>query len=52
MPSNFYYTKVKSLSYEAREKLSKIQPTSISQARRISGVSPSDISILLVYIAR
>ena len=52
IPSNFDYTKVKSLSYEAREKLSKIQPTSISQASRISGVSPSDISVLLVYMGR
>ncbi|RBW59502.1 tRNA uridine-5-carboxymethylaminomethyl(34) synthesis enzyme MnmG [Tenacibaculum sp. E3R01] len=52
IPSNFNYSKVKSLSYEAREKLSKIQPTSISQASRISGVSPSDISVLLVYMGR
>ncbi|WP_431167394.1 tRNA uridine-5-carboxymethylaminomethyl(34) synthesis enzyme MnmG [Tenacibaculum halocynthiae] len=52
IPSNFNYSKVKSLSYEAREKLSRIQPTSISQASRISGVSPSDISVLLVYMGR
>ena len=52
IPSTFNYQKVKSLSYEAREKLSKIQPTSISQASRISGVSPSDISVLLVYMGR
>ena len=52
IPSRFNYQKVKSLSYEAREKLSKIQPTSISQASRISGVSPSDISVLLVYMGR
>ncbi|PQJ68731.1 tRNA uridine-5-carboxymethylaminomethyl(34) synthesis enzyme MnmG [Polaribacter butkevichii] len=52
IPSNFNYQKVKSLSFEAREKLSKIQPTSISQASRISGVSPSDISVLLVYMGR
>ena len=52
IPSNFDYSKVKSLSFEAREKLSKIQPTSISQAGRISGVSPSDISVLLVYMGR
>jgi tRNA uridine 5-carboxymethylaminomethyl modification enzyme len=52
IPSAFNYDKVKSLSYEAREKLSKIQPTSISQASRISGVSPSDISVLLVYMGR
>lgn len=52
IPSKFNYQKVKSLSYEAREKLTKIQPTSISQASRISGVSPSDISVLLVYMGR
>lgn len=52
IPSSFDYSKVKSLSYEAREKLNKIQPTSISQASRISGVSPSDISVLLVYMGR
>ena len=52
IPSSFNYQKVKSLSYEAREKLSKIQPTSISKASRISGVSPSDISVLLVYMGR
>ena len=52
IPQNFNYQKVKSLSFEAREKLIKIQPTSISQATRISGVSPSDISVLLVYMGR
>ena len=52
IPSTFNYQKLQSLSYEAREKLAKIQPTSISQASRISGVSPSDISVLLVYMGR
>jgi len=52
IPSNFDYNKVKSLSYEAREKLHKIRPISISQASRISGVSPSDVSVLLVYMGR
>ncbi len=52
IPSNFDYYKVKSLSYEAREKLTTIQPTTISQASRISGVSPSDVSVLLVYMGR
>jgi len=52
IPSKFNYQKVKSLSFEAREKLSKIQPISISQASRISGVSPSDISVLLVFMGR
>ena len=52
IPSDFDYHKLKSLSFEAREKLSKIQPTSISQASRISGVKPSDVSVLLVYMGR
>jgi len=52
IPSNFDYSKVKSLSIEAFQKLTKIQPTTISQASRISGVSPSDISVLLVYMGR
>ena len=52
IPTNFDYQKIKSLSYEAREKLTTIQPTSISQASRISGVSPSDVSVLLVYMGR
>jgi len=52
IPSTFDYSKVKSLSFEAREKLSKIKPVTISQAGRISGVSPSDISVLLVYMGR
>ncbi len=52
IPHAFDYSKVKSLSFEAREKLNKIKPTSISQASRISGVSPSDVSVLLVYMGR
>lgn len=52
IPTTFDYRKVKSLSYEAVEKLSKIKPVTISQASRISGVSPSDISVLLVYMGR
>tara|TARA_R110002051_G_scaffold56804_1_gene105464 strand:+ start:34 stop:1179 length:1146 start_codon:yes stop_codon:yes gene_type:complete len=52
IPTNFDYSKLKSLSFEAREKLSKIQPITISQASRISGVTPSDISVLLVYLGR
>ena len=52
IPQSFNYGKVNSLSHEAKEKLSKIQPTTISQASRISGVSPSDISVLLVYMGR
>ncbi len=52
IPDNFDYSKLKSLSFEAREKLKSIQPVTISQASRISGVSPADISVLLVYLGR
>jgi len=52
IPVNFDYSKLKSLSTEAKLKLTKIQPVSISQASRISGVSPSDISVLLVFLGR
>ena len=52
IPQNYDYSKIKSISIEARQKLTKIQPTTISQASRISGVSPSDISVLLVYMGR
>ncbi len=50
IPLNFDFTKVKHLSTEGREKLNKVKPRSIGQASRISGVTPSDISILLVYL--
>ncbi len=46
------YMSISAISYEAREKLLKIKPTSIGQASRISGVSPSDISVLLIYIGK
>ncbi len=52
IPEGFDYTKLRSLSYEAREKLQAIKPVTISQASRISGVSPSDISVLLVFMGR
>ena len=52
IPEGFNYNLLKSLSFEAREKLSKIKPTTISQASRVSGVSPSDISVMLVYMGR
>ncbi len=52
IPEAFDYSKLKSLSYEAKEKLSAIKPVTVSQASRISGVSPNDISVLLVYMGR
>ena len=52
IPENFDYSKLKSLSFEAKEKLKKIKPRTLSQASRISGVSPSDISVMLVYMGR
>ena len=52
IPDEFDYKELKSLSFEAREKLSAIKPASVSQASRISGVSPSDISILLIHLGR
>ncbi len=50
--SDFDYSKLQSLSLESREKLNKIKPENIGQASRISGVSPSDISVLLVHLGR
>lgn len=52
IPENYDYSQIKSLSYEAKEKLTKIKPVTVSQASRISGVSPSDISVLLVHMGR
>ena len=52
IPKDFDYKKLKSISAEALEKLNKIKPETISQASRISGVSPNDISVLLVYMGR
>ncbi|MCL5127231.1 tRNA uridine-5-carboxymethylaminomethyl(34) synthesis enzyme MnmG [Algibacter sp. L4_22] len=52
IPENFDYSQIKSMSLEAREKLKKIQPATVSQASRISGVSPNDVSVLLVYMGR
>jgi tRNA uridine 5-carboxymethylaminomethyl modification enzyme len=52
IPPTFEYSKVKSLSTEAIQKLNKIKPTTLSQASRISGVSPNDISVLMVYMGR
>jgi tRNA uridine 5-carboxymethylaminomethyl modification enzyme len=52
IPQNYDFKNIASLSYEAREKLTKIQPVTVSQASRISGVTPSDISVLLVHMGR
>ena len=52
IPADLNYSQLKSLSTEAVEKLSHIQPVTIGQATRISGVSPSDISVLLIYLGR
>jgi len=52
IPVDFDYNQIKSMSIEAKQKLSKIKPVTISQASRISGVSPSDISVLLIHLGR
>ena len=52
IPAHFNYDQLKSLSFEAKEKLKKIRPRTLSQASRISGVSPSDISVMLVHMGR
>lgn len=52
IPQNFDFTRVTSLSMEARQKLMRYKPATIAQASRISGVSPADISVLLVYFGR
>lgn len=52
IPNNFNYNKVKSISIEAREKLINYKPNSIGEASRISGVSPSDISILILFLRK
>lgn len=52
IPENFDYSKLNSISSEALQKLSKIKPSTIAQASRISGVSPSDVNVLLIYMGR
>ena len=52
IPTNFDYSRLKCLSSEAKSKLEKIKPVSLSQASRISGVSPADISAMLVFMGR
>jgi tRNA uridine 5-carboxymethylaminomethyl modification enzyme len=52
IPEHFDFWKMESMSYESREKLTKIKPATIGQASRISGVSPSDISVILIHLGR
>ena len=52
LDADFDYSILKSLSIEARQKLAKIKPTSLGQAQRISGVSPSDIAVLMIHMGR
>lgn len=52
IPNAFDYSVLKSMSYEAREKLNKLKPVTIKEAKAISGVSPADVSVLLVYMGR
>lgn len=50
LPENIDYSLIQGLRKEAQQKLNKIKPSSIGQASRISGVSPADISVLLIYL--
>jgi len=50
IPENIDYSKVGGLRIEARQKLEKLRPASIGQASRISGVSPADVAVLVVYL--
>jgi tRNA uridine 5-carboxymethylaminomethyl modification enzyme len=52
IPETFNYDKLTAMSTEARQKLSKIKPRTLGQASRISGVNPSDVQILMVYMGR
>ena len=52
IPESFDYKKIASLGNEAREKLSKAKPRTLGQASRISGINPSDVQILMVYMGR
>ncbi|UOU99340.1 tRNA uridine-5-carboxymethylaminomethyl(34) synthesis enzyme MnmG [Chryseobacterium daecheongense] len=52
IPEDFDYSKISSLSAEAKQKMSNVRPKTIAQAGRISGVSPADINVLLVYLGR
>ena len=50
LPQDIDYTQVKGLRIEAQQKLNKVKPITLGQASRISGVSPADISVLLIYL--
>ena len=52
LKENIDYSKIPNLALEAREKLNKIKPNSLGQAMRISGVNPSDISSIMIYLKR
>ena len=52
IPDNFDYSKIQSLSSESREKLAAQRPKNLGQASRISGVSPADVSVLMVFMSR
>ena len=52
IPDSFNYEHISSLSNEARQKFKKIKPQTLGQASRISGVNPSDVQILMVYMGR
>ena len=52
IPTDFNYDRIQALSTEATEKLKKIRPATLGQASKISGVSPADISVLMVYLGR
>ena len=52
IPDDFDFTAINSLSSEAKQKMNKVRPKSIAQAGRISGVSPADINVLLIYLGR
>ena len=51
IPENINYDEIQSLRLEVKQKLNQIRPSSIGQASRISGVSPADVSVLLVYLS-
>ncbi|MCX4363579.1 MAG: hypothetical protein OSJ74_09410, partial [Clostridia bacterium] len=52
LPQDIHYSLIKGLRIEARQKLDKIKPLNLGQASRISGVSPADITVLLVYLSK